>query len=138
IQSCLLHHLRLPTHLSTPILSQGGYFGELSDGGSPRVIVYGYDRLPMHPVAPPSPNDVPGPEHPPLPVEDPEEDSEEDHADYPADGGDDDGDDDDTGDEDEEPFEEEEDDKEEEEHLALVDSSAVPITDPIPSAEDTK
>nr|GFD00604.1 hypothetical protein [Tanacetum cinerariifolium] len=29
---------------------------ELSDGGSPRVIVYGYDGLPMQPVAPPSPD----------------------------------------------------------------------------------
>nr|GEW92748.1 hypothetical protein [Tanacetum cinerariifolium] len=29
---------------------------ELSDGGSPRVIVYGYDGLPMFPVAPPSPD----------------------------------------------------------------------------------
>ncbi|GJR36182.1 putative reverse transcriptase domain-containing protein [Tanacetum coccineum] len=38
---------------------------ELSDGGSPRVIVYGYDGLPMQPVALPSPNYVPGPEHPP-------------------------------------------------------------------------
>ncbi|GJV64120.1 hypothetical protein Tco_1474948 [Tanacetum coccineum] len=168
---------------------------ELSDGGSPRVIVYGYDGLPMQPVAPPSPDYVPGPEHPPSPVEvpyipepeypeylvpsddeapmedqplpadaspialspgyvadsdpeeDPEEDSEEDHADYPADGGDDDDepsddddddDDDDTGDEDEEPFEDEEDDEEEEEHLAPADSSAVPITDPVPSAEDTE
>ncbi|GKB85262.1 hypothetical protein Tco_0957534 [Tanacetum coccineum] len=47
---------------------------ELSDGGSPRVIVYGYDRLPMQPVAPPSPNYVPGPKHPPSPdyVPDPE------------------------------------------------------------------
>ncbi|GKB29613.1 hypothetical protein Tco_0869014, partial [Tanacetum coccineum] len=92
---------------------------ELSDGGSPRVIVYGYDGLPMQPVAPPSPDYVPGPEHPPSPDyvpgpehppspvevpyvpepelcgrlnldEDPEEDPEEDHADYPADGGDDD------------------------------------------------
>ncbi|GKG12025.1 hypothetical protein Tco_0346262, partial [Tanacetum coccineum] len=40
---------------------------ELSDGGSPRVIVYGYDGLPMQLVAPPSPNYVPGPEHPPSP-----------------------------------------------------------------------
>ncbi|GKE16953.1 hypothetical protein Tco_1424530 [Tanacetum coccineum] len=164
---------------------------ELSDKGSPWVIVYGYDELPMQPVAPPSPDYVPGPKHPPSPVEvpyipepeypeylvpsddeapmedqplpadaspialspgyvadfdqeeDPEEDSEEDHADYPADGGDDDDepsdddDDDDTGDEDEEPFENEEDD-EEEEHLAPADSSVVPITDPVPSAEDTE
>ncbi|GJW94594.1 putative reverse transcriptase domain-containing protein [Tanacetum coccineum] len=162
---------------------------ELSDGGSPRVIVYGYDGLPMQPVAPPSPDYVPGPEHPPSPdyvpdpehppllVEvpyvpepeypkylapsdaeapledqplpadasptilspgyvadsDPEEDPEEDHADYPADGGDDDDepsddDDDDTDDEDEEPFEDEDDDEEEEEHLALADSSVVPVT----------
>ncbi|GKE65899.1 hypothetical protein Tco_1520060 [Tanacetum coccineum] len=40
---------------------------ELSDGGSPRVIVYGYNGLPMQPVAPPSPDYVPGPEHPPSP-----------------------------------------------------------------------
>ncbi|GKF94850.1 hypothetical protein Tco_0284550 [Tanacetum coccineum] len=40
---------------------------ELSDGGSPRVIVYGYDGLPMQPVAMPSPDYVPGPEHPPSP-----------------------------------------------------------------------
>ncbi|GKB04478.1 reverse transcriptase domain-containing protein [Tanacetum coccineum] len=42
---------------------------ELSDEGSPRVIVYRYDGLPMQPVAPPSPDYVPGPEHPPSPVE---------------------------------------------------------------------
>ncbi|GJX54339.1 hypothetical protein Tco_0282708 [Tanacetum coccineum] len=42
---------------------------ELSDGGSPRVIVYGYDGLPMQPVASPSLDYVPGPEHPPSPVE---------------------------------------------------------------------
>ncbi|GJT11128.1 hypothetical protein Tco_0858170 [Tanacetum coccineum] len=40
---------------------------ELFDGGSPRVIVYGYDRLPMQPVAPPSSDYVPGIEHPPSP-----------------------------------------------------------------------
>ncbi|GJV63395.1 hypothetical protein Tco_1474223 [Tanacetum coccineum] len=54
---------------------------EQSDGGPPRVIIYGYDGLPMQPVSPlspdyvpgpehpPSPDYVPGPEHPPLPVE---------------------------------------------------------------------
>ncbi|GKG27266.1 hypothetical protein Tco_0402969, partial [Tanacetum coccineum] len=64
-------------------------------------------------------------------------DPEEDHAD----GGDDDDEpsddddvDDDTGDEDEEPFE----DEEEEEHLALANSPAVPIIDPVPSADDTE
>ncbi|GKE86092.1 hypothetical protein Tco_1559834 [Tanacetum coccineum] len=40
---------------------------EPSDEGPPRVIVYGYDGLPMQPVAPPSPDYVPGPEHPPSP-----------------------------------------------------------------------
>ncbi|GKB51381.1 hypothetical protein Tco_0902134 [Tanacetum coccineum] len=35
------------------------------DVGSPGVVVYGYDGLPMHP---PSPDYVPGPEHPPSPV----------------------------------------------------------------------
>nr|GEX34178.1 hypothetical protein [Tanacetum cinerariifolium] len=37
---------------------------ELSDGGSSRVIVYGYDGLPMLPVALPSPDYIPGPEEP--------------------------------------------------------------------------
>ncbi|GJW91277.1 putative reverse transcriptase domain-containing protein [Tanacetum coccineum] len=40
---------------------------EPSDGGPPRVIVYGYDGLPIQAVAPPSPDYVPGPEHPPSP-----------------------------------------------------------------------
>nr|GEU38170.1 hypothetical protein [Tanacetum cinerariifolium] len=42
---------------------------ELSDEGSPRVIVYGYDGLLMHPLAPPSPDYIPSPEEPyTLPV----------------------------------------------------------------------
>nr|GEW10636.1 hypothetical protein [Tanacetum cinerariifolium] len=40
---------------------------ELSDRGSSRVIVYGYDGLPMLPVAPPSPDYIPGPEEPQTP-----------------------------------------------------------------------
>ncbi|GKC15136.1 hypothetical protein Tco_1011918, partial [Tanacetum coccineum] len=40
---------------------------EIPDGGVPRVIVYGYDGLPMQPVDPPSPDYVPGPEHPASP-----------------------------------------------------------------------
>ncbi|GKD06202.1 hypothetical protein Tco_1181176, partial [Tanacetum coccineum] len=82
----------------------------------------------------PSPDYVPGPEHPPSPIED--------HADYPADGGDDDDEpsddeyDDDTDDEDEEASDDEE--EEEEEHLASVDSSAVPVVDLVPSAGDTE
>nr|GEZ20129.1 putative reverse transcriptase domain-containing protein [Tanacetum cinerariifolium] len=44
------------------------YYGEdLADTGPPRVIVYGYDGLLIHPVALPSPDYVPGPEHPPSP-----------------------------------------------------------------------
>ncbi|GJZ09811.1 putative reverse transcriptase domain-containing protein [Tanacetum coccineum] len=119
------------------------------------------------PEHPPSPNYMAGPKHPPSPVEplpvdasptalspgyvansdpdkDPKEDPEEDHADYPADVGDgddepsDDDDDDDTDDEDEEPFEDKDDDDEEEEHLALADSSVVPVIDHVPSAGDTE
>ncbi|GKE62979.1 hypothetical protein Tco_1513346 [Tanacetum coccineum] len=37
---------------------------ELSDGDSPRVIVYGYDGLPIQLVAPPSPDYIPGLEDP--------------------------------------------------------------------------
>nr|GEV88184.1 putative reverse transcriptase domain-containing protein [Tanacetum cinerariifolium] len=40
---------------------------DLSDGGSPRVIVYGYNGLPMLPVAPPSPDYIPSPEEPQTP-----------------------------------------------------------------------
>ncbi|GKA15705.1 hypothetical protein Tco_0695452 [Tanacetum coccineum] len=42
---------------------------EISDGEVPRVIVLGYDGLPMQPVAPPSPDFVPGPEHSPASIE---------------------------------------------------------------------
>ncbi|GKC40046.1 hypothetical protein Tco_1052430 [Tanacetum coccineum] len=99
---------------SEPWRFYGGSDEEPSDVGSPGVIVYRYDGLPMHPVTPPSPTEYPeylvptGDEEPmedqPLPAdashttlslsyvadsdleEDPEEDPEEDHADYPADG----------------------------------------------------
>nr|GEV12058.1 hypothetical protein [Tanacetum cinerariifolium] len=40
---------------------------ELPNGGSPRVIVYEYDGLLMQPIVLPSPDYVPGPEHPPSP-----------------------------------------------------------------------
>ncbi|GKA99480.1 hypothetical protein Tco_0827474 [Tanacetum coccineum] len=40
---------------------------EIYKGGIPRVIVLGYDRLPMQPVAPPSPDYTPGPEDPQTP-----------------------------------------------------------------------
>nr|GEZ20032.1 hypothetical protein [Tanacetum cinerariifolium] len=51
---------------------------ELSDGGSPRVIVYGYDGLPMQPVAPLSPDYIPGleePRAPPVPQDEYERES---------------------------------------------------------------
>ncbi|GKD34976.1 hypothetical protein Tco_1250485 [Tanacetum coccineum] len=129
---------------------------ELSDGGSPRVIVYRYDGLPMQSVAlpsldyvpgtehPPSPDYIPGPEHPPSPTEEDQplpsdalhvalspgyvadSDPEEDLEEDPKE------------DHDEEPFEDKDDDEEEEEHLAPADSPAIPIVDPIPSAGDTE
>ncbi|GJR70690.1 hypothetical protein Tco_0016755 [Tanacetum coccineum] len=37
---------------------------KIFEGGIPRVIVLGYDRLPMQPVAPSSPDYIPGPEDP--------------------------------------------------------------------------
>ncbi|GJY82478.1 hypothetical protein Tco_0495854 [Tanacetum coccineum] len=40
---------------------------EISDGGSPRVIVLGYDGLPIQPVAPPSPDYIPCPKDPQIP-----------------------------------------------------------------------
>nr|GEX17454.1 putative reverse transcriptase domain-containing protein [Tanacetum cinerariifolium] len=144
------------------------YYGEDSVAtGPPRVIVYGYDGLPIQPVAPPSPDYVLGPEHPPSPdyplpadaspivasldyvadsdpEEDPDEDPEDYQADYPADGGDgddepsDDDDDDFTDDEDPEEEPFEEDDEEEEEHPAPADSPVVPIVDLVLSARETE
>ncbi|GJZ77430.1 hypothetical protein Tco_0642102 [Tanacetum coccineum] len=97
---------------------------EIYNGGIPRVIVYGYDGLPMQPVAPPSPDYIPGLEDPQtlprcshlpplfyLTVESPgvcyewileedpnggmeDDETEDGQVDYPMDGGDD-GDDDD-------------------------------------------
>ncbi|GJX09201.1 hypothetical protein Tco_0199060 [Tanacetum coccineum] len=40
---------------------------EISEGGILRVIVLGYDGLPIQPVAPPSPDYIPGPEDPQTP-----------------------------------------------------------------------
>ncbi|GJS69080.1 putative reverse transcriptase domain-containing protein [Tanacetum coccineum] len=50
---------------------------EITDGGIPRVIVYGYDGLPMQPVAPPSPDYIPGPEDPQTPPVPQDEDERE-------------------------------------------------------------
>nr|GEU42841.1 reverse transcriptase domain-containing protein [Tanacetum cinerariifolium] len=43
------------------------YREDSAETGPPGVIVYGYDGLPIQPVAPPSPDYVLGPEHPPSP-----------------------------------------------------------------------
>ncbi|GJW25647.1 putative reverse transcriptase domain-containing protein [Tanacetum coccineum] len=83
---------------------------EISDGGVPRVIVLGYDGLPMQP------EDEAPMEDQPLPA---------DASPVALSPG-------------YEPFEDEEDDEEEEEHLAPADSSAIPIVDPVPSAGDTE
>ncbi|GJT60784.1 putative reverse transcriptase domain-containing protein [Tanacetum coccineum] len=48
---------------------------EISEGGIPWVIVLGYDGLPMQPVAPPSPDYIPGledPQTPPVPQDEDE------------------------------------------------------------------
>ncbi|GJU68909.1 hypothetical protein Tco_1255168 [Tanacetum coccineum] len=41
----------------------GADYEEISEGGIPRVIVLGYDGLPLQPVAPPSPDYILGPEN---------------------------------------------------------------------------
>ncbi|GJZ10693.1 hypothetical protein Tco_0545452 [Tanacetum coccineum] len=139
-------------------------YEEPSNAGSLRVVVYGYDGLPVHLVDPPSLNYVHGPEEPeqalPLPdyvpgpeypeylapsdveiPEDPEDESEDGPTDYPADGGDDDdsfGDDADDEDK-EEASEQEKEEEDEEEHLASADSTTVsPAIYLVPSAEETE
>ncbi|GJV40498.1 hypothetical protein Tco_1418938 [Tanacetum coccineum] len=49
------------------IRHEGADDEEVSEGGIPRVIVYGYDGLPIQPVAPPSSDYIPGPEDPQTP-----------------------------------------------------------------------
>ncbi|GJY28012.1 hypothetical protein Tco_0403779, partial [Tanacetum coccineum] len=123
-------------------------YEEPSDVGSPGVVVYGYDGLPMYPVDPPSPDYMPGLEEPEQaslssdyvpgpdyiaesdPEEDSEDESEEGPANYPADRVDGDDDDDDSFDDDKV---EEEASKEEEEHLALTDPIVAPVVDHFPS-----
>ncbi|GKC00788.1 hypothetical protein Tco_0986924, partial [Tanacetum coccineum] len=50
---------------------------EISKGGIPRVIVLGYDRLQMQPVAPPSSDYIPGQEDPQTPPVPQDEDERE-------------------------------------------------------------
>ncbi|GJX53582.1 hypothetical protein Tco_0281951 [Tanacetum coccineum] len=55
----------------------GADYEELSEGDIPRVIVLGYDGLPLQPVAPPSPDFLLGPENPQIPPAPQEEDERE-------------------------------------------------------------
>ncbi|GJU53046.1 putative reverse transcriptase domain-containing protein [Tanacetum coccineum] len=50
---------------------------EVSEGGIPRVIVLGYDGIPIQPVAPPSPDYIPGPKDPQTPPVPQDEDERE-------------------------------------------------------------
>ncbi|GJT73025.1 hypothetical protein Tco_1032311 [Tanacetum coccineum] len=140
---------------------------EISDGAIPRVIVYGYDGLPMQPVAPPSPDYIPSPEEPqtlPVPQDvdehepmfiqahdpdysDPEEDPEEYEddetedgpVDYPMDGGDDGDDDDGDSSRDDTDDEDEDEEDKEDEHLAPADSAVVvPTVEPVSPPKGTK
>ncbi|GKF39404.1 hypothetical protein Tco_0119465, partial [Tanacetum coccineum] len=54
-----------------------GADGEISNEGSPRVIVLGYDGLPIQLVAPPSSDYIPGPEEPQTPPVPQDEDERE-------------------------------------------------------------
>ncbi|GKE67879.1 hypothetical protein Tco_1522040, partial [Tanacetum coccineum] len=56
---------------------------DIFDGGIPRVIILGYDGLPMQPVAPPSPDYIPGQEDPQTPVV-PQDEDEQDEHEFPA------------------------------------------------------
>ncbi|GJS47359.1 hypothetical protein Tco_0597480 [Tanacetum coccineum] len=56
--------------LQIGIRAKGADDEDVSEGGIPRVIVYGYDGLLIQPVAPPSPDYIPGledPQTPPVP-----------------------------------------------------------------------
>ncbi|GJS80184.1 putative reverse transcriptase domain-containing protein [Tanacetum coccineum] len=122
---------------------------EVSEGGILRIIVLGYDGLPLQPVALLSPDYIPGTEDPQTPLvtrhvteSDPEEDPEEYEddetedgpVDYPMDGGDD-GDDDDgdsSGDNTNEDEDDEDDEEEEEGHIAPANSTiAAPVDEPV-------
>ncbi|GKD23662.1 hypothetical protein Tco_1225365, partial [Tanacetum coccineum] len=63
--------------IANVIENQGADDEEISEGGIPRVIVLGYDGLPMQPVAPPSPDYIPGPEDPQTPPVPQDEDERE-------------------------------------------------------------
>ncbi|GJS90764.1 putative reverse transcriptase domain-containing protein [Tanacetum coccineum] len=83
LRTCLLRRLMLspPTLPSTPDSDPRAFWGaddeEISEGGIPRVIVLGYDGLPLQPVAPPSPDFILGPENPQTPPVPQDEDERE-------------------------------------------------------------
>ncbi|GJY11291.1 hypothetical protein Tco_0379476 [Tanacetum coccineum] len=121
---------------------------EVSEGGIPRVIVLGYDGLPIQPQPLP-PIDSPTTESPGYvtesdPEEDPEEyeddETEDGPVDYPMDGGDDGDDEDgDSSGDDANDEDEDEEDKEEEEHLAPADSTTIiPADEPVFPPEGTE
>ncbi|GJS47841.1 putative reverse transcriptase domain-containing protein [Tanacetum coccineum] len=123
----------------------GADYEGISEGGIPRVIVLGYDGLPLQPVAPPSPDFILGPENPQTPPVPQEEDEREPlfiqahDPNYGNDEKNDDGDSsrDDARDEDED--EEDEEDEEEEEHLAPADSTTIiPADEPVFPPEGTE
>ncbi|GJY94327.1 reverse transcriptase domain-containing protein [Tanacetum coccineum] len=88
---------------------------EVSKGGIPRVIVLGYDGLPLQPVAPPSPDYIPGPENPQIPPVPQDEDEHEMRNRW------------------------DEEDEEEEEHLAPADpTTVIPVDEPIFPPEGTE
>ncbi|GKE65572.1 hypothetical protein Tco_1519733, partial [Tanacetum coccineum] len=132
-------------------------YEEPSDADSPRVIVYGYDGLPMHPVDPPSLDYVPSPKEPEQALLSPDYVPGPDYPEYLAPS------DDELlvedqphdvdalpialspgyissrDDADEEEVEEASKEDEEEEHLAPADSTVVsPVVDPVPSAKETE
>ncbi|GJZ70992.1 hypothetical protein Tco_0634843 [Tanacetum coccineum] len=93
-QICCLPTLPFTTTPEPKRVLLGADDEEIPEGGIPRVIVLGYDGLPIQPVAPPSPDYIPwvtqmNPQTPPVPQDederepiyvtesDPEEDPEE-------------------------------------------------------------
>nr|GEY62883.1 putative reverse transcriptase domain-containing protein [Tanacetum cinerariifolium] len=91
---------------------------ELSNGGSPQVIVYEYDGLPMQPVAPPSAYHILGLEEPHTPPVPQDEDEREPMFIQPHDP-------DDSSRDDADDEDEDDDDDEEEEHLASANAVVV-------------
>ncbi|GKE89299.1 hypothetical protein Tco_1566774, partial [Tanacetum coccineum] len=103
---------------------------EISEGGSPRVIVLGYDGLPIQPIAPPSPDYIPDSEEPQTPPVPQDEDEREPMFIQPHD-----------PDYVPEPIypEDEEDEEEEEEHLVLANSVViVPTVELVSPPEGTE